>query len=139
MDIEWAIVFDKLFKEIDGPKGSIFYYSGRDFLNELREIEPNTPEYETFIGQRAASGFNTVRRAYFKDLFYALDEEERIEFTLQVISDIEQKGHPLCEEIRRLVGCGTAGPEVIIPKTTWNGERLNDFFDPHRWCANRGE
>jgi len=128
MEINWAAVFDRLFKEIDGPKGSEFYYSGPDYLEKMRRVKADTPDYSTLLAERKATGKSTTRRDYFRDLFYQLDEPNKSKFAFAVMLDLELRGHPLCTEIRSMIGGGTAGPEVTIPAETWNAERLNDFI-----------
>jgi hypothetical protein len=128
MDTNWAAVFDKLFKEIDGPKGSEFYYSGPDYLEKLRHVKSDTPDYSSLMAHRKADGKSTTRRDYFRDLFYELDELNKLKFAVTVMLDLESRGHPQCEEIRNMMGGGTIAPEITIPAATWNAERLNDFL-----------
>jgi len=126
--INWDAAFDSLFREIDGPKGSEFYYGGREFLEKLAKVKEDVPDYKTLIAQRRATGRDTSRRSYFRDLLYELEEGERVQFVLNIIADLEARGHPLCEEIRRLIGRGTLGPTAVITREVWNGERLNGFL-----------
>lgn len=124
----WSIVFNRLFTEIDGPKGSVYYYSGPKFIEKMQEVNQDTPEYSEVIGQRQAMGLDTARRSYFKDMFFALEEEKKVQLVLNIVADIEGRGHPVCEEIRTLVSGGTSGPGATIPPEAWNSDRLNEYL-----------
>ncbi len=52
----WSVVFNRLFKEIDGVKGTAYYYSGPDFIEKLQEVNRDTPDYQDVIQQRNVSG-----------------------------------------------------------------------------------
>jgi hypothetical protein len=124
----WSVVFNRLFKEIDGTKGGPYYYSGKDFIEKMQEVNPDTPEYPDVIQQRTASGQSTTRRDYFKDMFFQLEEHKKVKLILDIVDDIERRGHPACDEIRTLLGGGISGPGAMIPLETWNGDRLNDYL-----------
>jgi hypothetical protein len=60
-------------------------------------------------------------------MFYQLDEEKKFRLVLNILADIEGRGHPICEEIRTLLGGGTSGPGATIPPEAWNSDRLNEY------------
>lgn len=127
-EINWAVVFDKLFKEIDGRPGTAFYFDGRDFIEKLQQVGVPALDYESLMARRKGEGKSTVRREYFHDLFFQAEEKKRVAFVLQIVSELESRGHSPYEEIRRLIGDGTDGPVPNLTDELWNGDRLKGFL-----------
>jgi hypothetical protein len=128
MDVNWDLVFEEIFTRIDGPKDSMFYYSGPEFLSRMRLVDRNTPDNPTLIAERRSAGKSTTRRDYFRDLFLGLSEIDRFKFTFVVVTDLETRMHMPCAEIRTLLGGGTVAPEVRVPSGVWSSDRLNEFL-----------
>ena len=125
----WVIVFNRIFKIIDTPRPSTFYYSGPRFIQKIQEIREDFPNYTEFLKTREAHNASTTRRDYFKDIFLGLDDEEKASVALKILNDVEGLGHPPCTEIRGLVSGVAGAPSAKIPVDAWNADRLQRFID----------
>lgn len=128
MPTNWVIVFNRVFKIIDTPKPSPFYYSGPKFIQKVQEIKEDFPNYTEFLKIRENQQVSTSRRDYYKDIFLGLSNPERRALMLNILDDLESLGHPVCADIRGLISGVTGAPSVSIPAEAWNADRLQMFL-----------
>ncbi|MGH9575024.1 MAG: hypothetical protein ACRD40_16020, partial [Candidatus Acidiferrales bacterium] len=105
-----------------------YYYSGPHFVEKVQEVKEDFPGYTELMKIRGQQGESTSRKDYFKDVFLGLAEEEKRTLALNIVEDLERKGHPPCTDIRGMVGGITDAPMARIPVDAWNSDRLKGFL-----------
>jgi hypothetical protein len=128
VSVNWTVVFNRLFKIIDMPRPSPYHYSGPIFIQKVQEVQEDFPNYYDFLEIRRSEDKSTTRRDYFKDVLWGLDEEQKRSFVLNILDDVEAKGHPPCTDLRSIVSGVVGAPVVRVPRDTWNAERLTNFL-----------
>lgn len=128
MATNWVIVFNRVFKIIDTPRPSPFYYSGPKFIEKVQEVKEDFPNYAEFLKIRETHQASTTRRDYYKDIFLGLSDEEKRGLISNILDDLEGLGHPVCTDIRGLMSGVANAPAARIPSEAWNGERLQLFL-----------
>jgi hypothetical protein len=88
MSVNWAVVYNRLFKIIDTPSPSPFYYGGPRYIQKVQEVREDFPNYTEFLRQQAERGRSTTRRDYYKDILMDLTEEQRAFFVLNILDDL---------------------------------------------------
>jgi hypothetical protein len=126
--VNWTVVYNRLFKIIDSPAPSPFYYSGPKFIEKVQEVREDFPNYHEYLRMRETGGESTTRRDYFKDILMGLEEEQKSSLVFNILDDLESHGHMSCAGIRGLVGGTADAPVATIPLEAWNSERLKRFL-----------
>jgi hypothetical protein len=101
------------------------YFGGPRFLNEVRDVDPDLPQYGELMETLRRTGKSTSRRDYFRDTFMALDEERRVRVVASVLDQVRQCDTTLVAEIRAILAGGAARPVGVVTAEHWNAERLN--------------
>ena len=129
MPTNWVVVFNRVFKIIDTPLPSPFYHGGPRFIQKVQEVREDFPNYSEFMEIRKIKNVSTTRRDYYKDIFMGLEEEERRSLVLNILTEVESLGRPVCADIRGMMSGVVVGPVAKIPVEAWNAGRLQSFVD----------
>ena len=89
MDINWTIVYNRLFDLINISADHPAYFSGPRYLSIYGELISGFYTYSQFIDKRNAEGKSTSRRIYFYDLLMDLDDSKKMLFVNRILDEIE--------------------------------------------------
>lgn len=127
--MNWVQIFNRLF-ELINTQGDT-YYGGTRFLDTIREVNFNVPNYVTYIEQRRTAGQSTSRKDYYYDLLLEQPEADRITI---INSILDLVGHHQPERTAIIRGLlaqhqPALGPQAQIPVDIWNAERLTQYIE----------
>jgi hypothetical protein len=123
MAIDWARAYNRLF-EIINQQGAA-YYSGANFINTVREIDPYFPSYRQYIEDRRRNGESTTRSQYFYDILLSLPEQARVSLLHRILDNVEAHAPEKVQALRAMLGGAVPGPSVAVNPDAWNADRLN--------------
>lgn len=121
--MNWPGIWNRLWRLIDMPGDC--YFGGPRFLNVVRDVNTDLPQYGELMETLRRTGKSTSRREYFREIFMALDEERRVRVVASILEQVRQCDATLVAEIRAILAGGAAGPVGVVPAEHWNAERLN--------------
>ena len=127
MNVNWTVVYNRLFKLIDTPN-NIYYFSGPRFVQNVQEVREDLPNYHELLEQLKSREQSTTRRDYFKIVLMDLNEDQKRSLVLNILDELEANGHRSCKDIRGLVGGTADAPAAKIPSDAWNADRLKNFL-----------
>lgn len=127
--MNWVQIFNRLF-ELINTQGDT-YYGGTRYLDTIREVNFNVPNYSTYIEQRRAAGQSTSRKDYYYDLLLAQPEADRITIVNSILDLVGHHQPQRTAIIRGLLAQHqpAQGPQVQIPTDIWNAERLTQYIE----------
>jgi len=121
--MNWTGLWNRLWRLIDMPGDC--YFGGPRFLNVVREINMDLPQYGDLMESLRLAGRSTSRRDYFRDIFMELHEEQRVRVVAAILEQVQHCDPVVVAEIRAILAGGAAGPVGVVPAEHWNAERLN--------------
>jgi len=124
MPIDWARLFNRLYRKIDNEG---VYFSGPKFIDHVRKIDPDFPDYYQYIEIRKIEGKNTSRPKYFYDIYFSFSEEKRIQFINSILNELEDNEIDVTD-IRNLISGIILSPIVNVDEIIWNSDRLNYYL-----------
>lgn len=78
------------------------YFSGRRFIDIIREFNDEFPDYNKFLRERA-TGKSTSRKDYFYDILLSFPEPVRINIINRILEEIEQENQKEVSEVREMI------------------------------------
>ena len=121
--MNWTGIWNRVWRLIDMPGDC--YFGGPRFLNVVREVNIDLPQYGEILEGRRRAGRSTSRRDYFRDIFMELAEEQRVRVVAAILEQVQQCDAVLVAEVRAILAGGATGPVGVVPGNLWNAERLN--------------
>lgn len=127
--MNWVQIFNRLF-ELINTQGDT-YYGGTRFLDTIREVNFNVPNYATYIDQRRAENKSTSRKDYYYDLLLAQPEADRVAIVNSILDSVGHHQPERTAIIRGLLAQHqpAQGPQAQIPADIWNAERLTQYIE----------
>src|SRR5215204_2725941 len=80
--MNWNELYNKIFRLIN-EQGSN-YFSGERFIDLVKEVDFDFPDYWVYIKQREVNGQSTTRKDFFRDIFLSLKDEQKLDFAKRV-------------------------------------------------------
>ncbi|HTF05558.1 MAG TPA: tetratricopeptide repeat protein, partial [Bacteroidia bacterium] len=126
-------VYNRLFELIDVETNSTTYFSGQRFIDLVREVEPDFPDYTLFITQRNLEGKSTNRRFYFYDILTSLSPTSRMGVINRVLDIVRPHTDQDVETIDELLGHKPTTTDASVIETTPGGEESPIVFISYSW------
>lgn len=126
--MNWTRIFNRLFDLINVDRNHPAYFSGRRFIDKVREIDQYHPDYYQYIELRRDEDKSTSRRDFFYDIILNFELEDRIRFIRSILNDIEEHFPEEVAEIRGLLVGEVIAPIAEVDEDLWNADRLNDYL-----------
>ncbi len=127
MPIDWRRVYNRLFRIINS-EGSC-YFSGPRFIEHVRSVDPDFPDYWQFMEDMKKQGGNTSRKYFFHDILMSFSENRRLQIINSILRELEDENAEGISDIRGLLGGGISAPSAEIGINTWNADRLNHYLE----------
>ncbi|MBC8488349.1 MAG: hypothetical protein H8D45_20170 [Bacteroidetes bacterium] len=124
MPIDWTRLYNRLFRKIDGDG---LYFSGPKFIEHVKGIDLDFPDYYQYLELRRNEGKNTSRRIYFFDILMSFDEELRIRIINSILNELEDNDVDV-SDIRNQASGLILAPTVNVDEIVWNSDRLNYYL-----------
>src|SRR4051812_3288479 len=121
--MNWTGIWNRLWRIIDSPGEC--YFSGPRFLNVIRDVNMDLPDYGELIELRRGAGRSTSRKDYFRDILLELDEPLRFRALNAILEQVKHAYPNRVADIRAVIAGGAAGPQGAVPPEAWNADRLN--------------
>ena len=119
----WVRAFNRLLPQLDeqGPT----YFSGPRFINLIREVDADHPNYGQYLDLRRSRGQSTSRKDFFYDILRDLPESARFRAMHLLVDAIEEHVPDRAAEVRAVLAGSIADPNARVADAAWNSERLN--------------
>jgi len=128
--INWISAYNLLF-DIINTEGET-YYSGKNFLDLIREIDFSIPNYNQLMEKLRKEGKSTSRKDYYYDTLMNLSEENRLNVYNKFIENLKASKHDKLEKLISVIQITNDNLQVpisIIPENLWNADKLKDFIE----------
>lgn len=102
--INWTQAFNRLFKLINGAA----YMGGIEFINLAREVDDSLPSYKIYIDDRREKERSTTRQDFYWDIISNMSEDQKHEFFVLMIADLEKKIPDQLDDLKAVFGSGQA-------------------------------
>ena len=126
MKVNWVGVYNRVFEIIDKSEPDGCYFSGRRYIDKVRELDPYFPNYKQYLADRVGS---TSRRDYFYDILMGLNESDRVRLLNSILDEVAYCDRRVATEVRAMLAGGDPGPTASVPAQAWNARRLKKYLD----------
>ncbi len=124
--IELVRIFNLLFPLINKDQNAPDYFSGKRFLDKVRETDPSHPDYKQYSNQMKEKDERKSRKDYYFDILNSFSETNQIRIISSILDEIEKQNSSEVSNIRSLFIGVNVVPQVSVNTDIWNSERLNN-------------
>jgi hypothetical protein len=104
------------------------YFSGRRFIDKVREFDIGHPTYPQYIELMRTKNELKSRKDYYLEILESFNTDIQIAIVNSIIEDLENKENDNIQRIRELLNGANIVPNAVIAEELWNAERLTRYL-----------